>query len=149
MSEATESTFFKELFEKRYGEGSYNDEFTIPATSIGSLFEAYAGGLEDRIKELEQAAENMGAGTGETTLLHTSQLQQMIALLEEYRNDLTALVSVFQSFTGLFTGKVNAFAILPVITKLLNNPKAMEQFQHIVPIIEKYTQKPESNGEEK
>lgn len=44
---------FKQLFEETYGEGSFNDDFVIPATSIPGLLEKYTDECIDTIKAQE------------------------------------------------------------------------------------------------
>jgi len=75
------------------------------------------------------------------------QLQQLITENQELKSDVIALVNVFQSFSGLFTGNSNMMSLIPVITKLLSNKSRLDEIANIVPIIEKYTPKTPETAE--
>jgi hypothetical protein len=73
------------------------------------------------------------------------QLQQLIQDCQEYKADIITLVSVFNGLQSLFSGKGGLFSIVPVITKLLNDPAKMAELSAIVPVMDKYIQKPTPN----
>lgn len=82
-------------------------------------------------------------------LIEHDKLQQIAALMAEYKGDIITLVSVFKQFEGLFSGKVSAMSILPVITKLIANKAAMNELAAVLPVIEKYTNpQPQINSNE-
>ena len=78
-------------------------------------------------------------------LVNRDQLNLLIVQVCEYKADIVALVNVFQSFAGLFSGKTGLLGILPVITRLVNDPTTGDKVAHLMPIIEKYTAKTPEN----
>ncbi len=67
-----------------------------------------------------------------------NQLQKLIDQNKQLKSDLGALVSVFQMFLPMFSGKTSALSLIPTITKMINNKEVGENIQTIIPIIEKY-----------
>lgn len=80
--------------------------------------------------------------TDREILVSASQLQTLITQNKELKQDLTALINVFQMFVPMFSGKSSAMILVPTIMKMINNKEVGENIQHIIPIIEKY-----SNGQ--
>jgi hypothetical protein len=80
--------------------------------------------------------------TVELVQIPKEQLNQLVDRLKEYEHDILALVNVLGSVTGLFSGKsTNIMSLIPVITKILNDPSKLDMFKEIGPILDKYTQK--------
>lgn len=74
----------------------------------------------------------------EMVQLPKAQLTELIDKLKTYENDLVTMVSVLLQFSGLFSGKSNLLSIAAQIPKLINDPKIVEQFKTLAPILEKY-----------
>lgn len=81
-------------------------------------------------------------------LLDREQYNKLMELLAEYRTDIVTIVETFQAITALFSGKTNALSMLPTIMKMISDPKMLDQFKDVLPIIEKYLPQPDpENGE--
>ena len=83
-----------------------------------------------------------------TTVVNAADLQSLIAQLQEYKSDITTLVTVFNGLQSLFSGKGGLMSIVPVITRLLNDKNKMNELAAIVPVMEKYIQAPKPNENE-
>lgn len=77
--------------------------------------------------------------------LPKEQLNQLIEKLRTYESDLVTMVSVLLQFSGLFSGKTNLLSIAAQIPKLINDPKIIEQFKTLAPILEKYGKESENS----
>ena len=86
-------------------------------------------------------AENTEISTDINVIISKTDMQAIIDKINEQKEDIIALVSVFSQFSGLFSGNSTVMSIVPVIMKLMSDKSAMEKFSAIVPIIDKYTQR--------
>ena len=97
------------------------------------------------LDNIENAAETAAMVAG-MAQVPQEQLNELLNQLQEYKNDIVALVSVFHGFAGLFNGKTNALSLTSTIIKMITDPATAQRVQHIFPIIEKYTQSGQSQS---
>lgn len=71
-------------------------------------------------------------------LVNRENLKMLMEQNQQLKKDLGALVSVFQLFVPMFSGKTSVLSLAPTIMKMINNKEVSENIQHIIPIIEKY-----------
>ena len=77
------------------------------------------------------------------------ELQALIQQNETLKCEIGVFVSVFDGLQTLFSGNVNMFSIIPVVTKLMGDKDKMKQLSAIVPIMEKYKVKPTETNDSK
>ncbi|MBK0383543.1 hypothetical protein I5M32_11300 [Pedobacter sp. SD-b] len=74
----------------------------------------------------------------EMVQVNAENLKQLVAQNHELKQDLGELITVFNSFSNLFSGKINMVTLPVTIMKLLKNDDVLNQFSHIQPILDKY-----------
>ncbi len=70
------------------------------------------------------------------------QLEELMDQNITMKTEIGQLVSLFQIFEGLISGKSSVTSLMLLLPKLMNNPEIGKQIADIHPIIEKYTETP-------
>ncbi|TKB96861.1 hypothetical protein [Pedobacter cryophilus] len=74
----------------------------------------------------------------ENVLINRENLKALIQQNADLKNEVGQLVGVFKTFSGLFSGKINMLKLPGIIMSLTKDEKTLDQFKHVLPIIEKY-----------
>lgn len=80
---------------------------------------------------------------GNYATVDKDQLQTLTERMLQLKSDIVALVTVFNSFSGLLKGNAGPLAIGSAIMKLMKDDTAKEKLLAVIPVIERYT---ETNG---